>query len=236
VTFAALGGTATLVTALGRHPLARASAEDLAGCGVRVLDVTPEASGSPPVSLVRVIQTSGNRSVSSVNDAAAEVADASGLDWPAADVVLVDGHHPRLAVAAARSATAPVLLDGGSWKPVLDEVLPYVDGAICSADLVVPGELSTVDGLLARGVPSVAVTHGADPIEWATRDRRGLLAVPQVPARDTLGAGDAFHGAAALAVAMGRAWPDVLGYAAQVAAVRVQHPGPRAWRSALGRL
>jgi sugar/nucleoside kinase (ribokinase family) len=185
------------------------------------------------VSLVRVIGSSGLRSVTSVNDAAADAADASELDWPAADVVLVDGHHPILAVAAARSAEAPVLLDGGSWRPVFDEVLAYVDGAICSADFALPGGVSTVDGLLARGVPAVAVTHGADPIEWATRDERGLIAVPQVPVRDTLGAGDTFHGAAALAMATGVVWPDLLGYAAQVAAVRVQHPGPRAWRSAL---
>jgi sugar/nucleoside kinase (ribokinase family) len=239
VTFAALGGRATLVTALGRHPLARAAAEELVSCGVDVLDVTPDASGSPPVSLVRVIEASGLRSVTSVNDAAADPADLSDpseLDWPSVDVVLVDGHHPRLALAAARAATAPVMLDGGSWKPVCDEVLPYVDGAICSSDFALPGDESTVDGLLARGVPSVAVTHGADPIEWATREERGLIAVPQVPARDTLGAGDAFHGAAALALAQGQGWPDTLAFAARVAAVRVQHPGPRAWRSALGRL
>lgn len=234
VTFAALGGAATLVTALGRHPLARAAADELAGCGVHVLDVTPEASGPPPVSLIRVIESTGARSVTSVNDGAAEPVTAP--DWPDSDVVLVDGHHPRLAVAAVRAATAPVLLDGGSWKPVLDEVLPCVDGAICSADFVLPDAESTVDGLLARGVPAVAVTHGADPVEWATRDERGLIAVPQVPARDTLGAGDAFHGAAALAVARGHPWPDVLAFAAQVAGVRVQHAGPREWRSALGRL
>ena len=60
--------------------------------------------------------------------------------------------------------------------------------------------------------------------------------MPQVPARDTLGAGDAFHGAAALAVARGQAWSDGLTFAARVAAVRVQHPGPRAWHSALGDL
>lgn len=235
VTFAALGGRATLVTALGRHALARAAADELTGCGVHVLDVTPEASAPPAVSVIRVIASTGQRSVTSVNDAATGAAEPSGIAWPAADVVLVDGHHPRLAVAAARSAMAPLLVDGGSWKPVFDEVLPYASGVICSADFVLPGASSTVDGLLARGVPAVAVTHGADPVEWATPAARGRIAVPQVPARDTLGAGDAYHGAAALALAEGRSWPEALGYAAQVAAVRVQHRGPRAWRSALGR-
>jgi sugar/nucleoside kinase (ribokinase family) len=38
VTFAALGGRATLVTALGRHPLAGAAAEELVSCGLDVLE------------------------------------------------------------------------------------------------------------------------------------------------------------------------------------------------------
>jgi sugar/nucleoside kinase (ribokinase family) len=40
VTFAALGGTAVLVTALGSGAAADMVRADLAGCGVRVVDVT----------------------------------------------------------------------------------------------------------------------------------------------------------------------------------------------------
>ena len=233
VTFAAVGGEAVLITALGGHALARAVADDLAVHGVRVLDAATEATGPPAVSIVRVVAGTGERSVSSVNAAAVTAAIPPELGDLAADVVLLDGHHPGLALAAARAATAPVLLDGGSWKPRLDELWPHVDAAICSADFALPDGSSTVDGLRARGVEAVAVTHGADPVEWATRDGAGSLPVPQVPARDTLGAGDAFHGAAAFALAEGREWPAVLEFAADIAAIRVQHPGPRAWLSAL---
>jgi sugar/nucleoside kinase (ribokinase family) len=93
-----------------------------------------------------------------------------------------------------------------------------------------------VDAVHARGVPLVAVTHGADPIEWSAAEGSGVIAVPQVPARDTLGAGDAFHGAAAYALAGGASWPDCLRFAAEVAALRVQHPGPRAWLAQLSTL
>jgi sugar/nucleoside kinase (ribokinase family) len=92
-----------------------------------------------------------------------------------------------------------------------------------------------VDSLLGAGVTSVAVTHGGDPIEWATQAERGTLSPPQVPVRDTLGAGDAFHGAAAFALARGDGWRTSLEFAATVAAVRVQHPGPRDWLLALHR-
>jgi sugar/nucleoside kinase (ribokinase family) len=59
--------------------------------------------------------------------------------------------------------------------------------------------------------------------------------VPRVPAVDTLGAGDAYHGAL-LHVLAGCAVPvpvaaavDALAYAAEVAAVRCASFGPRAW-------
>ena len=238
VTFAALGGEAVLLTALGCHPLARVAAAELVSRGVAIIDATPSASDVPAVSLVRVVGRTGERSVSSVN--------AVGVDAPPpddlhrllarADVVLVDGHHPQLAYAAAvsaRAAAVPVLLDGGSWKPGLERLLPVVDMAICSADFAAPGGLSTVDSLIACGVASVAVTHGRDPVVWAARGEVGTLAVPQVPARDTSGAGDAFHGAAAFGVAGGLDWQSTLDFAARVAAVRVQYPGPREWLAAL---
>src|SRR5262249_21378546 len=50
VTFAALGGEAVLVTALGAHPLAGFAAAELASRAVRVLDATPEPTHPPALS------------------------------------------------------------------------------------------------------------------------------------------------------------------------------------------
>jgi sugar/nucleoside kinase (ribokinase family) len=238
VTFAALGGDAVLVTALGAHPLARFAVAELASQAVRVVDATPDATDPPAVSAVRVVAGTGERSVSSVNAAFLEAIPPAEITElvAAADVVLVDGHHPQLALAAARAARAadvPVLLDAGSWKPVLAELLPLVAAAICSAEFAA---VSTAEAVRALGVPWVAVTHGAEPIEWSTGDSSGVIAVPQVPARDTLGAGDAFHGAAAFALTEKGSWPDCLRFAAEVAAVRVQYPGPRSWLAHLSTL
>lgn len=238
VTFAALGGDATLITALGTHPLARVAADELASRRVTVVDATPTAVEAPPVSLVRVVDATGERSVSSTNASGVTAAPPPGIDGLASsvDVVLVDGHHAELALAAAdaaRRAHVPVLLDGGSWKPSLHRLLALVDAAICSADFEAPGGLSTVDSLLDAGVMSAAVTRGSDPISWATRAEHGTLSPPRVPVRDTLAAGDAFHGAAAFAMARGDDWRTALEFAMTVAAVRVQHAGPRDWLLAL---
>src|SRR5690349_11937634 len=66
-TFAALGGRATLVTAIGRGALAEAVRADLAGCDVAVTDVAPDLTDAVPVSSISVLAVSGDRSVVSVD-------------------------------------------------------------------------------------------------------------------------------------------------------------------------
>ena len=249
VTFAALGGAPTLVTPLGRHALARHAAAELASRGVTVLDAAPDRAEPPALSSVYVVEATGERSVVSVNAAGAPV-------------VLLDGQHPRLALAAAtaaRSAGRVVVLDAGSWKPALPDLLPLLDVAACSAAFRVPGTGSAEESAAALrdgyGVPAVAVTAGPAPVRWWYAGAAGEVPVPAVTARDTLGAGDAFHGALAWALAAAAAGnshdravaglagaeaprgrlPDAAGFAAalefaaRVAALRCETPGPRAW-------
>ena len=90
-----------------------------------------------------------------------------------------------------------------------------------------------MDSLLAYGVTSVAVTAGG-PAD--VDDSRGAAGAGTITrrrsARDTLGAGDAFHGAAAFALAAGRTGIDTR-LRRRVATVRVQYLGPREWLAAL---
>jgi sugar/nucleoside kinase (ribokinase family) len=237
VTFAALGGRATLLTALGAGPLRTVVAEDLTRHHVDVVDAAAPSHRGPASSAVTVIAGTGDRSVVSVN------AEAARIDVPAelsdlvtsADVLLVDGHLPDLthaAVAAAMSSEVRVVLDGGSWKPAIADVLPQLDAAVCSAAFVVPdgcGHAESAQALLNMGVPFVAFTDGPHAIRWWTKEQSGAVDVPAVAARDTLGAGDAFHGAFAFALTAGTDNVAALGFAAAVAAVRVEHVGPRAW-------
>ncbi|WP_218566139.1 PfkB family carbohydrate kinase [Vallicoccus soli] len=247
VTAAALGARAVLVTALGGSPLARLVAEDLRAAGVRLVDAEPGSERLPAVSSATVLTTTGERSVVSVNAEGVAAAPPDGLAGLVAGTgaVLLDGHHPALALAAARAARAagvPVVLDGGSWKPHLPDLLPLVDVAACSSAFRLPaGEpLTALLGDGARGPRCVAVTRGGGPVGWWARTpggtRSGEVPVARVRAVDTLGAGDAFHGALAAALAVAPPGPDpvpglvaALGLAARVASVRVEHAGPRAW-------
>src|ERR1700760_3484155 len=77
IAFAALGGEPTLLTALGRHPLAEVARADLQQCGVRVVDAAFGASvATVPVSSVRVRLRSGERSVSSLDATTPDLAAA----------------------------------------------------------------------------------------------------------------------------------------------------------------
>ncbi|MFC4070870.1 carbohydrate kinase family protein, partial [Actinoplanes subglobosus] len=94
---------------------------------------------------------------------------------------------------------------------------------------------AATDAAIAAAVaaPAVVITHGPDPVRWFSDGGSGEVPVPRVAAVDTAGAGDAFHGALAVALARGDDLPAAIGYASGIAAVRVTHAGPRAWLSHL---
>jgi len=247
VVFAALGGDAVLVTALGSDPLAGCISGELAVRGVRTIDVTPDDPAPPAISAVAVTEHSGERSVVSPDAGARSLPPPGKLEQlvddvlaSGADVMLIDGHHPALALAAARAARrrgVPVLVDAGRWKPVMAELLPMADEVICSVLRQLP---TAHAGLRPDNLPTprlVAVTHGGSPIQWWQGGRFGSIPVPAVAAVDTLGAGDAMHGAYAfLRTDPVLSVTDRLAGAAAVAALRCSIIGPRDWLAELASL
>ncbi|MGH4012128.1 MAG: PfkB family carbohydrate kinase, partial [Pseudonocardiaceae bacterium] len=200
VTFGALGGHSVLVSALGPGPVGRLAAEELDRAGVQVVDAW--AAGTDlSISAITVLDGTGERSVVSRN--AEDMIVTVPAELPAlargADVVLIDGHHADLAVAAARAARTagvPVVLDCGSAKPVYTRLVPLTEAAVCSAGFTA-GERDSFDmvaaALLANGARLVAMTAGAAPVRWRTRQATGVVEVPPVAACDTVGAGDVLH-------------------------------------------
>lgn len=233
----ALGGRSVLLSAFGTGPVARLAAGELTGAGIRLVDAWA-GGGDLSVSAITVLEGTGERSVVSRNAQDVAAAVPAGLPEMVrdADVVLIDGHHPGLAVAAARAAHragVPVVLDCGSAKPVYAELVPLAEAAVCSAAFTTGGRGgfdAVATALLAGGARVVAMTHGPDPVRWRSREDAGAVDVPAVRALDTLGAGDVLHGAVAFAVASGVRDPQrYLQFGVDVAVVRVQHVGPRRW-------
>lgn len=236
IAFAHLGGKATLVTTVGRHPLASLIRDELQRYSIRLVDLNPDFDEVPVISSISVSR-SAERSVTSANAARVNEVpvkvDVGVLKE--ASVVLVDGHYMQACQAWARAARAhgkPVVLDGGSWKHGTPELLRSVDTAICSADFLPPG-CSTGDDVIRylkeRGVPNIAITNGAEPIRFLSNGSSGMVKVPQVSVVDTMGAGDIFHGAFCYHLAMGREFVEALDAAGRVATESCRFRGPREW-------
>lgn len=241
ITFAFLGGSAKLIAPVGCHAIADLIEDECGRFGVELFDLTPDSDAPPPISSVWV-NRHGERSVVSVNTGLTSIAsvDVDSLLLDVADVLMVDGHAMQAGQAwakAAKSAGVRVVFDGGSWKPGTDELLKCVDTAICSADFRPPGCASDEDViafLCASGVAEVAITHGADPVRFFSRNSNGAIEVPTVEAVDTAGAGDIFHGAFCFYSARGREFEGALREAAKTASDSCRYPGTRRWMYSAG--
>ena len=271
VSFSAYGGHATLVTRLPDHPLSHAVIEDLHGCGIKLFR-SPDSGSAPPVVATTTVQASnGDRATVSFVDggfsnrlqgAFSPVANTdNATPWKApvnvsnVDVALIDGYHRDLFWALLpelRQNQVPIILDGGSWKPYMKDLLPHVDVAIVSNDFRPPELAADADAdalleyLLSTGVKLAIITNGDKPIIYRglgkSRElqKTVILAGKYSPQRvavvDTLGAGDFFHGAFAPWVAATHGLPrthlgvhSAIGFASHVAGLSISEFGPRAW-------
>jgi len=235
VTFSQMG-QATLLGVVGAHPITQLIRADLASYGVVIADLDPNQSLPPPISSIIVTQGTGERAVVSINALKSQVETDRLADdiLQGVDIVLIDGHQMAVGQAIAQQAKAnniPVVLDGGSWKPGTEQVLPFVNYAICSANFSPPGCHRAVEVfayLTATGIPHIAITHGEKPIQYLSQGTIDTLEVPQVDAVDTLGAGDVFHGAFCHYI-LRENFTVALATAAKVAADSCQFFGTRRW-------
>lgn len=248
VTCARLSGSANLITGIGSGAIAELVRADLRDHHVTVSDCAPQDRAWALPVATAILHADGERTVVSTGATRTDLSadDALALTAQAYEVVrtapllLLDGHHPSLAQAALEISPSDqvTILDAGSAKPHAEAWLARIDILAASADYAT-GLGLTPDQTLTHGLDAgcraVVVTGGAGPTRWATANGgSGAVSPPQVRALDTLGAGDAFHGALAAELASaGPQWldrlDDAVRRAVEVAAVRVAHVGARGW-------
>jgi sugar/nucleoside kinase (ribokinase family) len=226
---------------LGSHPIAHLILTDLQQCGVTLTDLTPSRTNPPPVSSIIITEATGERAVVSMN---AVKTQASQEGIPAnclqsTDIVLIDGHQievGRAIAAEAKAQNIPIVIDGGSWRPGFETILPFANYAICSANFHPPGcrNNEEVAAYLSNlGISQIAITHGECPIRYWSAEASGWVNVPKIDVVDTLGAGDIFHGAFCHAI-LQQEFVDALETAAKAAAVSCQYFGTRRWMKDYG--
>lgn len=258
VVCARLRGSATLIAPVGPGAAGDVVRADLAAHGVRLVDLwagldsggAADAGWRLPVASC-LIGPDGERTVISpgARTSTAVLTDEARRVLSGAAALLVDGHHPLAGRAALTAVPAGCtrFLDAGSLKPDVEGWLPDIEVAAASQDYAAAvaaasgsggvqedAALRALDHLRRAGAGIAVVTSGAEPVRWADAGGIGRASVRAVHAVDTLGAGDAFHGA------LVAAWlerPEELAYAIRyamdVATTRVTQRGNRAWLAAL---
>lgn len=145
-------------------------------------------------------------------------------------VILFDGHEPHVSASLA-GGSVPTVLDAGSLHPGTEALMFAVDYLVCSEKFAAQwlGADAPERALneLAQRAPAVVVTLGERGLIWRRQGESDHLPAFPVEAADTTGAGDAFHGAFAAAVAAGYCWEDTLRLASAVGALCCTRLGAR---------
>ena len=236
VTFSYLANQATILGVVGKHPINQLIKGDLEAHQVKIIDLAPTNPEPPPVSSIMVTQGTGERAVISLNATKIQVSSdqlprdiLSGID-----IVMIDGHQMAVGSAIAQLAKTnniPVVIDGGSWKPGFESILPFVDYAICSANFYPPGCCNSEEVITyfaSTGIPHIVLTQGEKPIKYCSFGVSGQILIPSISTVDTLGAGDVFHGAFCHYI-LKEDFTTALTLATKIAASSCQFFGTRQW-------
>ena len=225
---AKLGGAALLATRLGDDPTGDAILAELEGAGVDCSLTLRLAGHRSPLSAI-IVDEKGERLVICYSDPSLPQ-DAAHLprELPPdvgavlADVSFIAGAKPLL--SAARAKGLPGVIDGDRLvdDPAYFDLASHIAySAATLRALTGASDLAQALGELARRERSfLAVTDGARGT-WFTENGE-VAHEPAFPVevRDTLGAGDVFHGAFALALAEGMAERRAVRFANAAAALK----------------
>jgi sulfofructose kinase len=240
VAIARLGGVVEIWTRIGDDATGDAFLKDLAAEHVGTRHVRRLAGGRTWISTI-LVDRDGERLVAAFADPGLDrdpawlpldrVADAGAV---LADVRWIEG--TRALLAAARRHGVPAVLDADIAPPdVLRALIPLADHVLFSEPALlslVPG--ASVDAALEAIAATIdaaviGVTCGADGALVRRHGERSALHVPTIPivARDTLNAGDIWHGAYVHGLVQGWALEETLRFANVAAAVKCERFGGR---------
>ncbi len=147
-------------------------------------------------------------------------------------VMLFDGHEPNISLQLARYARyngIPTVLDAGSVHEGSIGLLDLSDYLVASEKFALQyaGDIPAALRRLAEIAPAVVITLGENGLIWQRGNEQGELPAYPMIAIDSTGAGDAFHGAFAAALAADQDWPDILNYASAAGALCCTKTGAR---------
>lgn len=217
VMVARLGFSAAFAGYLGRDGYGELHNQELLAHGINT-DCLSRGDLPTPLSTV-IVKPDGKRALINYKGDTKPLAEGA-IDFSVLKpkVILFDGHEPHISIPLAeqaRQAGIVTVLDAGSVHEGTLALMGLVDYLVCSEKfaLQLKGDEQTALAYLADYAPFVVITLGECGLIWQQGTKSGSLSALAINAIDTTGAGDAFHGAFAAAVAAGFDWLTVLRYA-----------------------
>ncbi len=237
VAVARLGGRAQLASRLGGDRIGEIIRSDLVADGVDCRFIQSFADARSPYASV-LIDKQGERQIVSFRDPDIP-ADAEWLTSQLGshfDVALADTRWPAGALAilnAAREQSKPGIVDAEAPVAEAIEALKAASHIAFSAQGLrdFSGHDDLVRGLREAAAQTgawVCFTDGPSGVTYLDGDAEKTIRPPQVDVVDTLGAGDAWHGAFALALGEGNDEIAAIGFANAVASLKCTRFGGRA--------
>jgi ribokinase len=240
VAAARLGAQVTFVGRIGQDAFGKIALDIWQKEGINTTYVAQDATEATGVAPILVEDASGENMIvvalganlkltpADIDAAADVIADADVLITQ----LEIDYGTAAYALKVAKDKGVTTILN-----PAPAGVLPRETLAL--ADYITPNEteLQSLSGqsdanveaaaksLLTTGSQCVVVTMGAEGARWVRQDSSGAIPTFKVDVVDTTGAGDAFNGGLAVALAEGRGLQAAIAFANATAALCVTRPG-----------
>lgn len=247
VAAALLGGQVAMVGCVGSDVYGPQLLKNLAGAGVNTaaMETVDGPSGLAPIfvdhkgqNAIVVVQGANGKVTPEIVDRHAEVIRGAGIVLCQLELPLETTLH---AIALCAEAGVPVMLDPAPAAALPDEVFAQIEWFTpneTEVELYVGSGLSVeaaAEKLFARGVRGVVLKRGSEGAYIARAGGEGRWVAPfNVDVKDTVGAGDCFNGAFAVALMEGVDPWESGRFANAAAAVSVSRSGAQAAMPTLG--
>lgn len=200
ITYSILGGKTRLITCIGSSNMGESIKESLKkDYNIDVVDIASGQNVPMSMSSIYVNDSTGSRTIWS-GQTKYSIKDCRYLDNISdSKFIFSDCNLQEVSLKCLKEAYGlrkMIILDCGSWKENMDKFLSMASEIIASEDCIPPSGVGFFAEASKHNVKRVAITHGGNPIE--TKERNGgigLISPVACKAKDTLGAGDIFHGA-----------------------------------------
>jgi sulfofructose kinase len=235
---ARLGGTVAYAGKLGDDDEGRFCLHRFEQFGVATdfIEVVPGAR--TPVAYILVTAPNGNRTIIYERNALPRITLDTQLENLAAfaRIVLLDPEVTYLGGPLKAAVDGiKIIYDCERWRPGIEDVMETADYFIPSADFLESDRLNFGNMSFNRKIAALKemvagrliVTRGASGAFYPHGDKLYRVATPAVRAVDTIGAGDNFHAAFALAIKKGFNLPRAVKFSVAVASLSCREYGGR---------